>query len=316
MFRWLNGPGAVFRDPLPGSTNYLNAYDPQGNLIRTRASGSGEDEGDEGRNPFDQNIAGGKLIPKEKADDLVPFPLNRQFRSQPVLSEELRDEIYRRINEEKKSVRTVSAELGVEMQRVGAVFRLKTIENQWIQEGKNLASPYARAVNAMLPKTPFVPGSRTPPLPHESINDLPVHSVTTRQLFHPVPESMHFNRASAAKAFSRDLMPADKRIPHPELVELARVAAQHRGRDDVVKARRNELEQQEAAILNMKREQKARQEAAAKKVDTPRWQFRFEDIKAESVGNNGRAKGGVGARYGIPAQDRKKGQVKIPTKVE
>ncbi|KAL8751340.1 MAG: hypothetical protein Q9199_006484 [Rusavskia elegans] len=332
---WLNGPGAAFRDPLPGSTNYLNAYDPQGNLIRARAAPTTDPSTDEddpkntgeegdlggldavsGKNQLDQNIASGKPIPKEMADDLMPFPLNRQFRSQPVLSEELRDEIYRRIDKEKKSVRTVSAELGVEMQRVGAVFRLKTIENQWMQEGKMLAMPYARAVSAMLPKTPFVSGSRTPPLPHESINDLPVHSATTRQLFHPVPESMHFNRASAAKAFSRDLLPADKRIPHPELVELAKVAAQHRGREDVVKARRNELEQQEAAVLNMKREQKAAQEAAAQKIDTPRWQFRFENIKAESAGRDGRAKGGVGARYGIPPQDRKKGQIKIPTKVE
>ncbi|KAL8790105.1 MAG: hypothetical protein Q9213_000807 [Squamulea squamosa] len=330
MYRWLNGPGAAFRDPLPGSTNYLNAYDPQGNLIRARATPTDEDatqntgeDGEpgetdlgSGRNQLDQNIAGGKPIPKEMADDLMPFPLNRQFRSQPVLSEELRDEIYRRINKEHKSVRTVSSELGVEMQRVGAVFRLKTIENQWIQEGKMLATPYARAVNAMLPKTFFDPGSRTPPLPHESINDLPVHSDTTRQLFHPVPESMHFNRASAAKAFSRDLLPADKRIPHPEMVELAKVAAQHRGREDVLRERRKELEQQEAAILNLKREQKAAQEAAAKKIDTPRWQFRFENIKAESAGRDGRAKGGVGARYGIPPQDRKKGQIKIPTKVE
>lgn len=153
MYRWLNGPGAAFRDPLPGSTNYLNAYDPQGNLIRARADpttnpSTDEDEpkstGEEGdldgpdaasgKNQLDQNIASGKPIPKEMADDLMPFPLNRQFRSQPVLSEELRDEIYKRIDKEKKSVRTVSAELGVEMQRVGAVFRLKTIENQWIQE--------------------------------------------------------------------------------------------------------------------------------------------------------------------------------------
>lgn len=185
-----------------------------------------------------------------------------------------------------------------------------------ILQGKPLATPYARAVNAMLPKTPFISGSRTAPLPHESINDLPVHSATARQLFHPVAESLHFNRASAAKAFSRDLLPADKRIPHPELVELAKVAAQNRGRDDVVKARRNELEKQEAALLNMRREQKAAQEAAAKKIDTPRWQFRFEEIKAESAGKDGRSKGGVGARYGIPPQDRKKGQIKIPTKVE
>ncbi|KAL8809023.1 MAG: hypothetical protein Q9200_003801 [Gallowayella weberi] len=327
MYRWLNGPGAAFRDPLPGSTNYLNAYDPQGNLIRAKAgptttsgtqSGSkttGE-EGDldlgTGGNLLDQNVAGGKPIPKETVDDLVPFPLNRSFRSQPVLSEELRDEIYRRISKEGKSVRTVSDELKVEMRRVGAVFRLKTIENQWIQEGKTLATPYAKAVNAMLPKTPL----KTPPLPHEPINDLPVHSATTRQLFHPVPESMHFNRESAAKAFSRDLLAADKRIPHPEMIELAKVAFEHRGRDDIVKNRRNELEQEEAAVQNLKREQKAAREAAAKKIETSRWQFRFEPIKAESAGRDGRARGGVGARYGIPPQDRKKGQIKIPTKVE
>lgn len=144
MFRWLNGPGAAFRDPLPGSTNYLNAYDPSGNLIRARAETApkrDEDEDEEaeseaggGRNALDQNIASGKPIPKEMADDLMPFPMNRQFRSQPVLSEELRDEIYRRINDLGQSVRKVSEQLQVDMRRVGAVYRLKTIEHQWIQE--------------------------------------------------------------------------------------------------------------------------------------------------------------------------------------
>ncbi|KAL9576902.1 MAG: hypothetical protein Q9212_006733 [Teloschistes hypoglaucus] len=331
MFRWLNGPGQAFRDPLPGSTNYLNAYDPQGNLIRARDDGraprqddsgnetrEGNEDGSEpasGRLEVEQNIASGKPIPREQADDLIPFPMNRQFRSQPVLSEELRDEIYRRITEETKSVRRVSAELGVEMNRVGAVFRLKTIEHQWRQEGKPLATPYARAVNNMLPKTSFDP-VRIPPPPHESINDLPVHSATIRQLFYPVPESMHFNRESAAKAFDRDLLPADKRIPHPELIELTRVASENRGRPDIMNARRQELEQEEAAILEMRRERKARHEAATKKVDTPRWQFRFENIKVEYAGQDGRGRGGVGARYGVPPQDRKKGQIKIPTKVE
>ncbi|KAI4252347.1 MAG: hypothetical protein LQ352_004354 [Teloschistes flavicans] len=307
MFRWLNGPGAAFRDPLPGSTNYLNAYDPQGNLIRARGSRApGRDPGRNGsenetkeqnenglepatgRIGFEQNIAGGRPIPKEQADDLIPFPMNRQFRSQPVLSEELRDEIYRRITKESKSVR----------------------------RGKPLANPYARAVNSMLPKTPFDPSSRVPPQAHEPINDLPVHSATIRQLFHPVSESMHFNRESAAKAFDRNLLPADKRIPHPELIELARVASENRGRPDILNARRQELEQEEATLLNKRREQKARHEAATKKVDTPRWQFRFENIKVESAGRDGRGRGGVGARYGVPAQDRKKGQIKIPTKVE
>ncbi|KAL8687978.1 MAG: hypothetical protein Q9218_005995 [Villophora microphyllina] len=335
MFQWLNGPGTAFRDPLPGSTNYLNAYDPQGNLIRARGSAAPgrrsdkdtpENEAKEenkdgsesasGRNEFEQNIASGRPIPKEQADDLIPFPMNRQFRSQPVLSEELRDEIYRRIAEENKTVRTVSTELGVEMNRVGAVFRLKSIEHQWTREGKPLATPYARAVNAMLPRTAYDSNPKAVPPHHEPINDLPVHSATIRQLFHPVPESMHFNRESAAKAFDRNLLPADKRIPHPELIELARLTSENRGRSDIPNARRQELEKEEAAILNMKREQNARHEAATKKVDTSRWQFRFENIKVESVGKDGRGRGGVGARYGIPPQDRKKGQIKIPTRVE
>ena len=73
-------------------------------------------------------------LPKETAPDLMPFPMNPKFRSQPVLSEELKDEIYKRVMEEKKSVRDVSAALGVEMRRVGAVVRLKAVEKQWEQE--------------------------------------------------------------------------------------------------------------------------------------------------------------------------------------
>ena len=175
--------------------------------------------------------------------------------------------------------------------------------------------PYARAVNAMLPNTPYNPKHPVPAAPHESINDLPVHSATERQLFHPVPESMHFNRTSAAQAFSRHLLPAEKRIPHPELVELAKYASETRGRNDLLNQRRNELEQEEEAMLNEKRERRAAYEAAAMKVETPRWQFRFENIKVEDVGKDGRGRRGVGARYGVPPQDRKKGQIKIPTRV-
>ena len=43
MFNWLNGPGAAFRNPLPGSTNYLNAYDPSGRLIRLTEKKRAED---------------------------------------------------------------------------------------------------------------------------------------------------------------------------------------------------------------------------------------------------------------------------------
>lgn len=117
MFAWLQGPGESFRHPLPNSTNYLSAYDRQGKLLR-----EGEDT-------------------PESREDLRPFPLNTHFVSESILSEELRQEIWRRVMVDRKSVRTVSVELGVEMRRVGAVVRLVEVENQMRKEvSKNSSS--------------------------------------------------------------------------------------------------------------------------------------------------------------------------------
>ena len=151
MFDWLDGPGSVFRKPLPSSTNYLSAYDQRGRLIRAN-QGASEAAGkadtreneppktrDEEDSPEEQvdpvkNQKATKMIPRESSQDLEPFPLNRQFRSQPVLSEEFREEIWKRVVIQGQSIRYVSAELKVEMRRVGAVVRLKSVEKQWQQQ--------------------------------------------------------------------------------------------------------------------------------------------------------------------------------------
>ena len=159
MFRWLNGPGNVFRQPLPGSTNYLNAYDRSGNLLRvdnsnvaqSRKSGDDEKKKDEGEDteidletssikkkraqrPSPEARMKGAPLPKETREDLMPFPMNREFRSQSVLSEQLKDAIYKKVTEQGKSVRDVSATLGVEMRRVAAVVRLKALEKEWEEQ--------------------------------------------------------------------------------------------------------------------------------------------------------------------------------------
>ena len=157
MFRWLNGPGSAFRHPLPGSTNYLNAYDRSGKLIRAKDRSlkkldqdkedkKDAEDGDQEMNE-DGEIVPEKTkktqeakvrktknepaLPEESVEDLIPFPLNHQFRSQHVLSEELKDTIYMRVMSEGQSVRNVSAALGVEMNRVAAVVRLKAVEKEW-----------------------------------------------------------------------------------------------------------------------------------------------------------------------------------------
>ncbi|MCJ1399797.1 hypothetical protein MMC11_003000 [Xylographa trunciseda] len=323
MFRWLNGPGAVFRSPLPGSTNYLNAYSANGRLIRLQdttrskakdADGELEDSSDAGEvKDTTANIAGEVPIPRETADDLMPFPLNRQFRSQAVLSEEMKDEIYKRVTQQGKSVRLVSAELGVEMRRVGAVVRLKSVEKEWVDKGTRLAGPYARAVIAMLPQTPFVP--TMVPIPHESINDLPVHRDTLRQVFHPVSESRHFTRVDAAKVFNQTLLPADERIPHPELVELAKAQADGVNRQERILRARERMRIQDAEREEKEKARTEKEDRETTRVMGARWEFRFRDVDVESAGREKRGSG-IGARYGVPHQDRKKGQIKIPTRVE
>jgi hypothetical protein len=148
MFSWLNGPGRVFREALPGSTNYLGAYDRSGNLIRLR-DGLEESEqenkvdlsklNDEEKAKYKKEkeakaAEDRNKMPRERASDLRPYPLNNDFRSQAVLSEELRQEIYKKIVVEKVDLSTVSALYGVDMRRVAAVVRLKTIESNWVAE--------------------------------------------------------------------------------------------------------------------------------------------------------------------------------------
>ncbi|GAB7349806.1 hypothetical protein MBLNU459_g0517t1 [Dothideomycetes sp. NU459] len=339
MFAWLNGPGRAFREPLKGSTNYLGAYDREGVLQRSKgqdAEGGAEkepqkteeelaeeeeglDEAEKEQRREAREAAAAAAAeaspsrPKERSQDLRPFPNNTYFTSQSVLSEELREQLWSEVVEKKHSVSTVSAVYGVDMRRVGAVVRLKTVEKEWIAKNKQLATPYASAVLAMLPQTQYINGKITP---HESINDLPVHPYTRQQIFYPTSESRQFTRADAAKVFSPTLLPADDRIPHPELIELERDAAMNVSRE--VRTAKVQAKDERRRKEKEAKERK-QQEWAAKNlqtVDGQRWAFKFENINVEHAGNDGRSKSGVGWRYGNPHQDRRRGAVKIPTVVE
>lgn len=136
MFSWLNGPGAAFKSPLPGSTNYLTAYDRKGKLLRVPDSGAGSEANSE--TPDSAASAAGEdgdtILPRESHADLKPFPLNPAFVSQSVLSEDLRNEIYNQVKHKGKSVRAVSVLFGVDMRRVAAVVRLVELEKRTIKE--------------------------------------------------------------------------------------------------------------------------------------------------------------------------------------
>lgn len=168
---------------------------------------------------------------------------------------------------------------------------------------------------AMLPQTVYPPDPDSKaPKAHESINDLPVHSATVQQIFHPTSESRHFTRADAARIFDETLLPADERVPHPELALLERerlafIPYQER----VARAiqRNDELQKKKEAADQRRREWEAK---TLKVVPGKRWDFRFRDISVDEAGADGRGPKGTGWRYGVPHMDRRKGEVKIPTR--
>jgi putative heme iron utilization protein len=165
-------------------------------------------------------------------------------------------------------------------------------------------APYLnKAVVEMLPQTKYNPNAAVHKM-HESINDLPVISATTNQLFWPASESRHFTRIDAGKAFKDGLLPADMRIPHPQMVE------KHLLETNMSRAARMSEQANLVAVLPKKANNKV------KMIGGGNFDLRVEQVNVESTGKTGRSRKGVGHRYGMPHEDRKRGQIKIPTSVE
>lgn len=170
-----------------------------------------------------------------------------------------------------------------------------------ITQEKPLKTFLTKSLHAMLPTTPLT-GSQMDA--HEPINDLPAHPLTHTQHFVPVSESRAFTRADAGAEFG--LPPADELIPHPELITEEKEKMQNISADER-RQRAEQKEQQEMAVKRAKEEERKKQQASQEVIlDSGRWNWKIQIAET----------GKVGFRYGVPHQDRKKGQVKIPTRVE
>jgi hypothetical protein len=150
----------------------------------------------------------------------------------------------------------------------------------------------------------------------EPINEIHVHGYTMQQLFVPTSESRHFTREDAAKAFHHTMLSPDERVPHRELVEMEKRVKdgmkQKESWDQFKKEAKKSEDDRELKIFAVA--EKERKNTTT--VTTGRFDFRIKPISADDVGKDGRSRAGVGWRYGIPFEDRKKNQVKIPTKID
>ncbi|KAI0487384.1 eukaryotic mitochondrial regulator protein-domain-containing protein [Xylaria cf. heliscus] len=243
-----------------------------------------------------------------------PFPLNAHFRSPRVLNDKARELIWEKVMRDGETIKAVSAEYGVDIRRVAAVVRLKEVEKDWIAKGKPLAKPYAKAVLSMLPAVQIRRHQSNKPF--EPINELHVHPYTMQQIFWPTSESRHFTREDAAKAFHPTLLSADKRVPHPELIEMEREVQQGQSLWEASKRFKQVVMESERKAAEKQVARAADEEKLTTRVNTKRFEFRFKQFNSENVGPKGRSRGAVGWRYGAPYDDRSKGhQIKIPTSV-
>lgn len=188
----------------------------------------------------------------------------------------------------------------------------------------------------------------------EPINDLPVNRLTAPQLFYPTSESRPFNRVDAGRVFSAAprladesplanphnrtsnkelevigkpgyeravLLPADARIPHPHMIDYYKDAEDPTlKQNSTERSRRHnarmQLDEVERKLAEERR--KEREDRRTIRVETPRWDVLVKEVRAtrEGTGLDGRGTKSPGVRYGVPSQDRKRGQHKLPTKVE
>ena len=177
-----------------------------------------------------------------------------------------------------------------------------------------MAKPYHDAVHDMI---------RTHDLYHdrmgqayENVNEIHTHAYTKQQLFVPASESRQFTREDAARAFHPRMLSPDKRVPIPELIQVEKdiLGGEVTYEESMAKLHEKATAQQEA-LAKADREAAAAEEESTKRIDTERFEFRIRDINADNVGADGRSPHAVGWRYGVPFDDRKPGQVKIPTSV-
>ncbi|KAI1392205.1 eukaryotic mitochondrial regulator protein-domain-containing protein [Hypoxylon trugodes] len=278
LFRiWINGEGAALRKNGRGETNYIQT---KLDIIKNSSR---------------------------------PFPLNSQFKSEPVLDETSRELIWSKVMRNGETIKAVSAELGVDIRRVAAIVRLKEVEMDWVAKGKQLAKPYAKAMLSMLPRHTIRPDLQNEPF--EPINEIHVHPYTMKQIFWPTSESRHFTRADAAKAFHHTMLSADERVPHPELIQMEKDVLQGRSLWDASERFKQAAMESERKAADRELAKVTLEEKYTTRVNTKRCEFRFKQINSENVGPKGRSRNAVGWRYGAPHYDRSKGEVKIPTSV-
>lgn len=333
MFEWLNGPGAALKYHIPGSTNYLTD-------LKLRSSGD-DTETSRSPKPFPLNphFVSEKILSEDLRNEIYERVAVRKKTVREV-SVEMGVDMRRvaavvRLVEMEKRWRNEGKPLALPYARavhemVPTTPLVKGNRPQIAHESINdlpvhrLTDPQIfHPVSESRQFTRIDAGrvfSAAPALEHtESSTEDLIDPVKAANRIKRDPRSIE--RVGKGDEEMQVLQPADVRIPHPQLVmyERDRITYPNEQR---LREKRYEtlLKSQEEADQEAKRLAKEREEKRTTRIqpESSRFEFRITDVTVsqQTTGADGRGPRGVGRRYGVPNYDRKKGQVKIPTKVE
>lgn len=121
---WASTEGIKYKKA-PNAPNYLQLQRRR-NIENVDESTAEDDRGG--------NKGSGRRGKEDRKGAANPFPLNPYFKSQPVLSEALKEELYHNVAIQGRSLRQTSTYFKVSMERVAAVVRMKQMERDWLEE--------------------------------------------------------------------------------------------------------------------------------------------------------------------------------------
>ena len=141
------------------------------------------------------------------ANMLQPFPSNPHCKTNYIISNELKEEIYELIQVQGQSTQQVSQKYGLKIPRIEAIVKLMTIEKKW--ESHNRISPsldtFAKTMYGMFPI--FEPELT---FQRENLSEIPVPEKTLSSRFITIAESEPFGPVDAAEVL--ELEPAVKTL--------------------------------------------------------------------------------------------------------
>ncbi|SMN21457.1 similar to Saccharomyces cerevisiae YGR165W MRPS35 Mitochondrial ribosomal protein of the small subunit [Maudiozyma saulgeensis] len=261
--------------------NYLNPRGERGVSLRNPLNGKRLQENMRGQleevSSFDRRNNDNSKINQFNTETikLQPFPLNPYCKTNYMISNETKLQIFDDIENKGLSSQQVSQKYGLKIPRVEAIVRLLKVENKW--ENKNMISPALQKMSStlynMLPL--FQPDIVTT---RENLSEIPVPPKTLKSRFVTIAESEPFGPVDAANVL--ELEPAMK-----TLERLSTEGEHSAGHSNNLKNEQQHKIKTKIVLAELRKGDRSR--------------LKFKDVRAENVAY----------RYGSVLRDNKKDRV-------